>query len=194
MKPIIKVHDVAFPRFQAPDLDQMETFLGKFGMRRSARTDTALYMRGTDPDHHVHVTHLGQPAFLGLVFQAVSQDDLSTLAQAAGKSVESLDEPGGGHVVRLQDPDGRRIDAVHGIENLPALDLRVHPPLNTGANRARVGKLQRVDPGPASSGAVVPMRSFANPMWLRGHAEAARSECGTGDSERSGPSWVPRFP
>lgn len=149
MKPIIKVHDVAFPRFQAPDLDQMETFLGKFGMRRAARTDTALYMRGTDPDHHVHVTHIGQPAFLGLVFQAVSQDDLSTLAQAAGKSVESLDEPGGGHVVRLQDPDGRRIDVVHGIENLPALDLRAHPPLNTGASRARVGKLQRVDPGPA---------------------------------------------
>ena len=39
-------------------------------MVRAARTGDALYMRGTDPAHHVHVTHLGEPAFLGLAFLA----------------------------------------------------------------------------------------------------------------------------
>lgn len=147
--PIIRVSDVAFPRFQAPDLDRMEAFLTDFGMQRSARSERALYMRGTDPQHHVHVTHLGEPAFLGLAFRAASRGDLETLARAVGGAVEALDEPGGGEVVRLRDPDGRQIDVVHGIAALPPLEVRGHPPLNTGGARARLGTLQRVQPGPS---------------------------------------------
>ena len=77
--PIIKVSDVAFPRFQGPDLDVMETYLTNFGMVRSARTEDALYMRGTDPDHHVHVTHRGEIRFIGLTFNATLAD-LETLS------------------------------------------------------------------------------------------------------------------
>jgi len=147
--PIIKVSDLAFPRFRAPDLDAMEAFLEAFGMQRSARTEDALYMRGTDPHHHVHVTHRGEPAFLGFAFQAAGRDDLSRLARASGGRVEDLNEPGGGEVVHLKDPDGRLIDVVHGIAPLDPQPLRIHPPLNTGADRARIGILQRVHPGPA---------------------------------------------
>ena len=43
---MIKATDIAYVRFQAPDLDKMEAYLLNFGMVRSARTDTALYMRG----------------------------------------------------------------------------------------------------------------------------------------------------
>lgn len=148
-EPIIKVCDVAFPRFQAPDLDRMEEFLITFGMQRAARTGQALYMRGTDVHHHVHVTHLGEPAFLGLAFQAASRDDLATLARATDTKVERLDEPGGGEVVRLHDPDGRRVDVVYGIAKLAPLPLRTHAPLNTGGARVRTGTLQRVEPGPS---------------------------------------------
>ncbi len=42
---MIKVTDVAYARFRAPDLDKMEGFLKDFGLERSARTDNALYMR-----------------------------------------------------------------------------------------------------------------------------------------------------
>lgn len=148
-EPIIRVTDVAFPRFRAPDLDRMEAFLTDFGMRRSARTDDALYMRGTDRSHHVHVTERGEPAFLGLAFQAASRADLATLAAASGTAVERIDEPGGGEVVRLTDPDGRRVEVVHGIAELPDLDLREHPPLNTGGHRPRVGTRQHVPAGPS---------------------------------------------
>jgi catechol 2,3-dioxygenase-like lactoylglutathione lyase family enzyme len=147
--PIIKVTDAAFPRFRVPDLDRMEAFLTAFGMQRAARTDAALYMRGTDRHHHVHVTHRGAPAFLGLAFWAARRDDLHTLAAATGRRVEPLDEPGGGEVVRLADPDGRQIDVVYGIAELDPLPLRVHPTLNTGVDRTRVGTLQRVPAGPA---------------------------------------------
>ena len=147
--PIIRVTDLAFPRFQAPDLDVMEAFLTDFGMHRAARTADALYMRGTDPQHHVHVTHLGEPAFLGFAFQAASAADLRTLAAAVGGKVEVLDEPGGGEVVRLTDPDGRRIDVVHGTAPHEPLPVRAHPPLNTGRERVRVGARQHVAAGPS---------------------------------------------
>jgi catechol 2,3-dioxygenase-like lactoylglutathione lyase family enzyme len=109
--PIIRVDDVAFPRFRAPDLDEMERFLRTFGMHPSDRTDDALYMRGSDADHHVHVTHRGEPAFLGLAFASTAAD-LRTLAAATGTTVDQLDEPGGGSVVRLTDPDGRVVAGV----------------------------------------------------------------------------------
>lgn len=147
--PIIKVRDIAFARFQAPDLDRMESFLLAFGMQRAARNDETLYMRGTGPDPHVHVTHRGEPAFLGLAFHAAEAADLDRLATHAGVAVEASPEPAGGRVVRLRDPDGRSIEVVHGAMPAQPLALRDHPPLNTGAAQVRVGALQRVAGGPA---------------------------------------------
>ena len=60
----IKVRDLAYGRLRSPDLDAEEEFLTAFGMVRAARTPTALYMRGTDPVHHIHVTEKGDPAFI----------------------------------------------------------------------------------------------------------------------------------
>ena len=57
----IKAQDIAYGRLTAPDLDLMEEFLTRFGMSRVERTSTALYMRGTDPSHHIHVTEKGAP-------------------------------------------------------------------------------------------------------------------------------------
>ena len=145
-EPVIRVSDVAFPRFQAPDLDAMEAFLEAFGMQRAVRTDGALYMRGTDRDPHVHVTHLGEPAFLGLAFNA-TRADLDVLAAATGVPVVPLDEPGGGVGVHLHDPDGRRVDVVADLEPAPSAPVRKHAPLNTGVARPRVDELQRVPTG-----------------------------------------------
>ena len=145
-QPIIRVSDVAFPRFQAPDLDAMEAFLAAFGMARSARTDTALYMRGTDGDHHVHVTHLGTPAFLGLAFNA-TREQLDTLAAATDRAVEQLDEPGGGAVVHLEDPDGRVVDVIADVDRLETFMPCAHANMNTGTQRTRVDELQRVSTG-----------------------------------------------
>lgn len=146
--PIIRVDDVAFPRFRAPDLDEMERFLHTFGMHTSARTADALYSRGSDGDHHVHVTHLGEPAFLGLAFRA-TRADLDTLAAATGTAVEENHEPGGGAVVHLHDPDGRVVDVVADLAPLEPIEVRGHAPLNLGTERTRVDVLQRVPTGPS---------------------------------------------
>src|SRR5438876_3926645 len=87
---VIKVKDLAYGRLRAPDLDVQEEFLTHFGMIRAARTPSALYMRGTDPSHHLHVTEKGDPAFVGFAYHAASEDDLGRVAKALGGV------PGGG--------------------------------------------------------------------------------------------------
>src|SRR5262249_10663152 len=97
----IKVADIAYGRLKAPDLDLMEEFLTRFGMVRSERTTPALYMRGTDSPHPIHVTEKGEPKFIGFAYYAASEDDLARVARAPGASgIEAIDEPGGGKRVR----------------------------------------------------------------------------------------------
>jgi catechol 2,3-dioxygenase-like lactoylglutathione lyase family enzyme len=122
---IVKVTDLAFARLQSPDLDVAEQFLSDFGMVRVERTAKALYMRGTGPTHHIHVTHLGEPRFLGLAFHAASEDDLERLAKAPGADgIESIDEPGGGKRVRVRDPLGYQMEVVFGMKEQAALPVR----------------------------------------------------------------------
>ncbi|HKT71917.1 MAG TPA: VOC family protein [Steroidobacteraceae bacterium] len=146
----MKVADLAFARLQSPDLDVAETFLTDFGLQRVERTATALYMRGTDDAHHLHVTHLGPSRYLSLAWQAASYDDLVRLAKLPGSSgIESTDEPGGGKRVRLKDPSGYTVEVVHGIDRVAPIEIR-RPELNSGARRLqRKGTFFRVPTGPA---------------------------------------------
>ncbi len=148
--PTIKVTDIAYGRLRAPDLDVMEEFLTDFGMVRAARTSRALYMRGTDPAHHIHVTELGEPRFVGFAWYAAGEEDLHRLAKLPGASaVETIDEPGGGKRVRLKEPNGYQIEIVHGVERLPPIPVP-RQPLNMGSEPLkRAGTLMRLKHGPA---------------------------------------------
>ena len=55
-------------------------------MVRAARTPTALYMRGTDPVHHIHVTEKGDPKFIGFAWAVGSEDELKAVAKLPGAS------------------------------------------------------------------------------------------------------------
>src|ERR1700730_15192345 len=115
----IKGRDLAYCPLLVPGLGAQEAFLTAFGMVRIARTPTALYMRGTDPVHHIHVTEKGDPAFVGFAWVASNEDDLKAIAKFPGASgIENIDEPGGGKRVRLTEPNGYTIEIVHGIEAL----------------------------------------------------------------------------
>lgn len=146
----IKVSDIAYGRLRAPDLDIAEEFLTRFGMIRAERTANALYMRGTDPAHHIHVTEKGEPKFVGLAYYADSADDLARLTKAPGASaIEAIDEPGGGKRVRLTEPNGYQIEVVHGMAELPAIATK-RQKLNTGeAPLSRAGELMRLPKGPS---------------------------------------------
>ena len=94
---MIKVRDIAFVRFGAPDLDAMERFTEDFGLVTTERSEDSLYCRGTDPEPYVHVTERGEPGFRGVAFEAASAADLEKAAALEGASpVEPLEGPGGG--------------------------------------------------------------------------------------------------
>jgi len=145
---LIKVTDLAYGRLRAPDLDVAEEFLTHFGMVKTDRTKNALYMRGTDPAHHIHVTEKGDPGFVGFAYYAASLDDLKRVAKAPGASaVEAIDEPGGGKRVRLREPHGYQIEVVYGIKKLPAIAVK-RQPLNLGKDSLkRAGTLMRLPKG-----------------------------------------------
>ncbi|MEE2720463.1 MAG: catechol 1,2-dioxygenase [Pseudomonadota bacterium] len=147
---MIKVHDIAFGRLQSPDLDQAEEFLTDFGMVRAERTNDALYMRGTDPDNYIHVTHKGDPKFVGLAFEAASEEDLDIISKADGASdIESMDDPGGGKRVRLTEPNGYQIEIVWGREDREEIPVDRFG-INTAAARdSRLGELTRIQRGPS---------------------------------------------
>src|SRR4051795_5242612 len=148
--PHIKVADIAYGRLRAPDLDRMEEFLTRFGMVRAERSPSALYMRGTDPFHHIHVTEKGDPKFVGFAYYAASDEDLDRLAKAPGASgVEDIDEPGGGKRVRLTEPNGYQIEVVHGIAAVAPIATR-RQKLNPGEDPlSRAGELMRLPKGPS---------------------------------------------
>jgi len=147
---LIKVTDLAYGRLRAPDLDLAEEFLTHFGMARAARTESALYMRGTDAPHHIHVTERGEPGFIGLAYYAASLDDLKKVSKAPGASpVESIDEPGGGKRVRLREPNGYQIEVVYGIKKHKPIAVK-RQALNTGKDGLkRAGELMRIADGPS---------------------------------------------
>jgi len=146
--PVVRVNDIAYGRLQSPSLDQAEEFLTHFGMQRAERTKDALYMRGTDAAHHLHVTHLGPARFIGLAFYVDNEDELKNAARAPGASgIENIDEPGAGKRVRLTDPHGYQLEILCGMQQLPKLRVRENV-LNWGDDKLRrAGKLMRVAAG-----------------------------------------------
>jgi catechol 2,3-dioxygenase-like lactoylglutathione lyase family enzyme len=148
--PVIKVRELAYGRLRSPDLDAEEEFLTAFGMTRAARTPNALYMRGTDPFHHIHVTEKGDAAFLGFAWYAASEEDLQKVAKLPGASgIEHTDEPGGGVRVRLKEPNGYTIEVIYGQQAVWPIQV-VRQPLNSAAaplNRA--GAVMRYRQGPS---------------------------------------------
>src|SRR4029453_5105455 len=147
---LIKVTDLAYGRLRSPDLDTAEEFLTNFGMGRSARTNKALYMRGTDAPHHLHVTEKGDPGFVGIAYYAASLNDLKKVSKAPGASgVEDIDEPGGGKRVRLKGPNGYQVEVVYGIKKLKTI-ARKRQPLNLGSEGLkRAGAVMRIHRGPS---------------------------------------------
>ena len=97
----------------SPDLDRQAEFLDNFGLYPSEKSAKAIYYRGTDPVHHVHITEKGEPKFVGIGYARGERGRSQDPAKAPGASgIENMDEPGGGKRVRLTEPNGYQIEVV----------------------------------------------------------------------------------
>ncbi|MFN0301770.1 MAG: VOC family protein [Burkholderiales bacterium] len=145
----IKVNKFVYGRLQSPNLDQAEEFLTSFGMVRAERTATKLFMRGTDPEQFLHATELGDPKPLAFGYFARSEDDLKALAKTPGASgIENVDEPGGGKRVCLTDPNGFRVEILHGQAKANPLPMPEYK-VNWAEDKYRRTELMRLPKGPA---------------------------------------------
>jgi catechol 2,3-dioxygenase-like lactoylglutathione lyase family enzyme len=168
---VIRIEDVAHVRYAAPDLAVMRRFLEDFGMI-CFEAGGRLYGRGSDGRPFVHATEPGAARFLALGLRAESLADLARLAASEGVPVENLDEPGGGQVVRLTDPDGYSVEVVAGQAKAQAGALPADQPFNTAASKPRFRQMVRLEASPAHvkriGHAVLKVRDFrASEKWYK---------------------------
>lgn len=141
-----------------PDLKAAEAFYTQvWRLGAAARSDGAIYLRGSRPDHHLLALHAapGTPTIRLVTLRARSAGALEAIAvatMAAGGVVEramsdALD-PAGGQALLIRDACGRRIQIVHAdtrrTPDAPA------PPDQPGAPGSRGAQLprHRGHPGP----------------------------------------------
>jgi catechol 2,3-dioxygenase-like lactoylglutathione lyase family enzyme len=146
----IKIEDVAFVRFRAPDLAEMRKFLEDFGLAIVEATGSRLVARGSGPAPVLHIAERGEAGFAGVGFRAAGVEDLETLARAEGARIEDFDAPGGGRRVVLTDPDGHTIEIVAGQSPADVLATPQAQAWNRADLRNRLRATKRVVAGPAS--------------------------------------------
>lgn len=149
-EPLVKIQDVAYPIFAAPDLTLMRSFLEDFGMAYAFSDDEVLHMRGLGEIPVVHKTLLGEPAFIGVGVQVAARADLQKLAERFAAPIKTNPAPGGGEIVVFEDPDGRRIEALHGFAKADPLPAPHRVADNAANARGRLGAVKRVGPGAAN--------------------------------------------
>ena len=150
IEPTLKAKRLAYVRVSAPDLSQAERFLEEFGLQVAARTDNAVFFRGTEPEPPCYVLTQGEGGVSAIAFEADSAEDLEKAAGIDGaSSVEALEEPAGGSLVRLRDPQGMQVEIVHGRNALEPLDPAPGHAFSMNGQQVREGQLPAISRGPS---------------------------------------------
>ncbi len=168
-----RAKDIAYVRFQVPDLDMIEAWLSDFGLARAARTADTLYMKGGNGAPFAYVAHKGEPRFLGLGFDMGEDAMLGVLAAMTGVTPATNAEPGGGKILRLTDPDGFAMEAVVRPHAAPET-LPSRQKLNDARDKARLNAQSCPQGGPARvwrlGHAVVNVTDFRkSEVWYKAH-------------------------
>jgi len=123
---------------RVPDLARAEVFYTNvWHLDVVARTDDAIYLRGSGADHHLVSLHAGgaTPQVLRVTLRARSAEALDAIARAAtearGTVVQSRSaavDPAGGERIVVRDQDGRVFEIVHGdARHADVEEIKDHP-------------------------------------------------------------------
>ena len=106
-----------------PDLERGEDFYTRvWHLEVAARSDAAIYLRGSGTDHHLLSLHrAGEVAIRHVTLRARSEEALRQIAERVAGAGGRIDraigpfaDPAGGIGLRIADADGRLIEIVHG--------------------------------------------------------------------------------
>ncbi|SCK14529.1 hypothetical protein VAR608DRAFT_0901 [Variovorax sp. HW608] len=165
--PIIRADGFAHVVFERKDVAKMGQFLQDFGLLPCNSTSgKSRYFRtcGCLP-YGVEIIPSERDAFVGMGFVARSRGDLEKLAAAENAAIEPVEGPGGGWRVRLADPNGFRVDLVHGFE--PSVTTPTRSPFTQSNSpgsspRVNAGVRSEVAPSPVLRMGHVVLRT---PNW-----------------------------
>jgi catechol 2,3-dioxygenase-like lactoylglutathione lyase family enzyme len=150
--PFVRADSIAHVTFARRDIETMSRFLVDFGLISLETRDSVHYFRGwADQPYCVALVPADVDRLDSIAFEARDVSDLERLANATGAQVEPAQGPGGGMRVRLTDPDGLRVDLVHGAQRREALSTRHDTiPFNTPGDKRRVNQTVRppLEPSP----------------------------------------------
>jgi catechol 2,3-dioxygenase-like lactoylglutathione lyase family enzyme len=115
-----------------PDLARAEAFYTQtWRLQVAARSDDALWLRGTGSDHHLLALHRGEgpPSIRHVTLRARRDAALEAIARAAveaGGRVLAHEapatDPAGGRALLIADADGRVFEIVHGDRRVAAIE------------------------------------------------------------------------
>jgi catechol 2,3-dioxygenase-like lactoylglutathione lyase family enzyme len=145
----IRIEDVAYVRFTAPDLGQMKAFLEDFGLVPFEAGEDRLVARGSGEAPVVHVTDRGDAGFAAIAVRAASLADLEALAAAEGVEIRDSGLPGGGRMVVLTDPDGHRVEVIAGQTSVEPMAGAPSQVWNRAGARERLRTVKRIAAGAA---------------------------------------------
>lgn len=138
-------------RFQVLDLESSERFATDFGLIRVERTEDRLVMKTSGSDAYCYIAERNDhPRFAGFAFEVADAADLdAAVSQHGATPVETLGI-GGGTAVTLTDPNGFRVDLIHGVSPAPSGEPYPGMIINSPISYPRRGRFEPKRPlGPA---------------------------------------------
>lgn len=141
---MIAIRDIAYVRYQVPDLDAHAHFLRDFGLLHHAQNATSLQMSSYGGGYPVYLATPGPNKALGVGYRVASLDDLHRVSAQFDVPVLDNEELGAGSIVTLHDPDGGRVDLLFGGDVISPQSVRPALQLNTADKRQRLGSTNRV--------------------------------------------------
>ncbi|KAK3716624.1 hypothetical protein LTR37_006254 [Vermiconidia calcicola] len=150
----IKLLRTAFVTYSHSDLATARQYFLDFGLViEDERPGEEIFFRGWGSEPVVYVAKQAEAesTFLGGAFEVESRDELEKAAKIPGATtIYSLDTPGGGEAVTLTDPAGYKCHLVWGQQKrVPSPPHLEKLTVNYEDEKPRLGKFQRVPPGPA---------------------------------------------
>jgi Glyoxalase/Bleomycin resistance protein/Dioxygenase superfamily len=150
LKPVIKVHDLAWLEFQKPDLARAQAFAHAFGFTTVSRSADELHLRGSDAGAPCVLVRRGPTSqFTGMAFLAADEADLTRLAKANGTVPRALPDAIGGRAVDLTNPSGIPVRVIAGTHQLDTLPRQSPHTFNAGPDILRTNITQRPPRTPA---------------------------------------------
>jgi hypothetical protein len=119
--PTVRADAMAYVVLERRDVEAMSRFLHDFGFTRIEHEGPNAYFRGFgEQPYSVELIPSDRDAFVGFGLVAAHGADIDTLGSANGIAPADSEKPGGGRVLQLVDPNGYKIDLVHGFEKAEA--------------------------------------------------------------------------